>query len=574
MARIRIAGFSGEVRALHPTVLAEAAATLSRNHRPGRGDLRPWRQPLTVASVPAGRQSLYRMGRDVASDASFWLSWPGTVHAVRGFDPDDTSERTYYTGDGAPKVTDNLMGLATAPYPTASRPLGLPAPGAALTVATNAGGTPNDPASLVTAAYVYTYVNDWGWESAPSPPSAPNTRASDASATLSGFAAPPAGNYAIQRLRIYRTATGASGATAFFFLREIAYGSTSTTDDNRSLGEVCPTETWAMPPQDLSFLTALWSGMLAGISGNRVRFCEPYLGYAWPTDYDVLPPDARPVALGVFGQQLVVLTNGRPLLVSGSSPDSLDQQRIDLPQACVAPRSVVSMGAGVAWASEDGLCWIGSGGARLLTAGLLLREDWQAMKPATMVGAYAEGLYLGSYDDGSGRKAFLIDPASGTGRVGLDGLYGLDAAWSAFHVDALQDQVYALAGTSVQRLDGGASAMTARFRSKVFRAPQPLNFSTLAVQADAYPVTVRIDARELAASSVTATIARLGAACSAPTPTTLRTTLTVASAEPQRLPAGFLARDWQLELETTAAVQSVALATSVEELAMGEPPHG
>jgi len=194
MARIRIAGFSGEVRALHPTVLAEAAATLSRNHRPGRGDLRPWRQPLTVASVPAGRQSLYRMGRDVASDASFWLSWPGTVHAVRGFDPDDTSERTYYTGDGAPKVTDNLMGLATAPYPTASRPLGLPAPGAALTVATNAGGTPNDPASLVTAAYVYTYVNDWGWESAPSPPSAPNTRASDASATLSGFAAPPAGN--------------------------------------------------------------------------------------------------------------------------------------------------------------------------------------------------------------------------------------------------------------------------------------------------------------------------------------------------------------------------------------------
>ncbi|NYW24490.1 hypothetical protein C6506_28775, partial [Escherichia coli] len=107
--------------------------------KPGRGDLRPWRNPATVATVPAGRQTIYRMGRDVASDANYWLSWTGVVHAVRGFDTADTTERTYYTGDGAPKVTDNTIALASAPYPTASRPLGLPAPASAPLASVNAG---------------------------------------------------------------------------------------------------------------------------------------------------------------------------------------------------------------------------------------------------------------------------------------------------------------------------------------------------------------------------------------------------------------------------------------------------
>jgi hypothetical protein len=388
-----------------------------------------------------------------------------------------------------------------------------------------------------------------------------SNRPSDAQATLAGFTLPPSGNYAINRLRIYRTATGSSGATDFYFLREIALGTQTTTDDLRDLGEVCPTVSWAMPPDDLTQLTALWNGMLAGISGNRIRFCEPYVAYAWPENYDVIPPDSKPVALGVFGQQLVVLTNGRPLIVSGSSPDAMDQQLMDLPQACVAPRSVVSMGSGVAWASEDGLCWIGQGGARLITAGIMTRADWQALKPATIIGAYYEGLYLGSFDDGSGRCGFLIDPAS------TSGIYFFDAGFTALYVDPLQDQLYGLSGANIQRFDGSTTPLTYRFRSKVFRAPQPINFSCLEVQADSYPVTVKVDALDLTSSTVTNLSQRLGARVSAPTATSLRYTVSVPGPAAQRLPAGFLAQQWQIELEGTNPVQSVALATSVEELA-------
>jgi hypothetical protein len=528
---IRFAGFAGENRALHPMLLGDSVCTVSRNQRPGRGDLRPWRNALNVATVPAGRQTIYRMGRDVASDTQYWLSWSTRVHAIRGFSSDDTTERTFYTGDGAPKVTDNIMALSSAPYPATSRPMGLPAPATAMTVTPGTG-----TGSTVTYFYAYTYVNDWGWESAPSPPSAQVDRPSNATATLGSFAAPPAGNYQINRIRIYRTQTGSTG-TEFFFLREIAIGTTSTTDDNRDLGEVMPSTTWSAPPADLSRLTALWNGMAAGISGGAVRFCEAYQPYAWPVGYDAIPPDSKPVALGVFGQQLLVLTTGRPLLMAGSSPGSMDQAPLEFWQACIAPDSVASMGAGVVWASSDGLCWFGAGGARILTAGLMTREDWQALKPATMVGHRYEGMYLCSYDDGTGRKAFMLDPMNPAG------LYFLDAGYSAMHFDELQDQLYVLNGTAVQRWDAGAAPMAVRARSKVFRMPHPVNLSCAEVVASAYPVTFRLFGDGV-----------------------LRHTQTVSGRDPFWLPSGYASMDWQVEIETTGAVQGAVVASSMDEL--------
>jgi hypothetical protein len=533
MAVIAVAGFAGENRAIHPKLLADVVGTVSRNQKPGRGDLRSWKQPTTVASVPANRQTIYRMGRDVASDSQYWLSWSGVVHAVRGFDAEDTTERTYYTGDGAPKVTDNIMALASAPYPTTSRPLGIPSPASAPLVSTDTGTWEG---LTTTYFYVYTYVNDWGWESAPSPASVQNDRPNDATATISGFDAPPAGNYQINRVRIYRTQSGASGATEFFFLREIALGTTSTTDDNRLLGEVLPTAAWAIPPADLSFLTTLWNGMLAGISGNAVRFCEPYTPYAWPVSYDVVPPDSKPVGLGVFGQTLLVLTTGRPLLVAGSSPEAMDQQPLEIPQGCISSRSIVSMGNGVAWASEDGLCWFGADGARILTSGVMTREDWQALNPSSVIGKFYEGLYFGSYDDGTGRKGFFIDPSS------PQGMFFLDAGYVALHFDELKDQLYVLSGTSVQKWDAG-QPFTYRFRSKVFKAPKPTNFACCEVVADAYPVTVRFYGDGV-----------------------LKHTQAVAGRDPFRLPSGFKGTDWQIEVEGTHAVQSIAMAHTVAEL--------
>jgi hypothetical protein len=544
MAVIRYGGFGGENRAINPVMLPDTVGVVSRNQKPGRGDLRAWKSPTTVATVPAGRQTIYRMGRDVNSDSQYWLSWTTTVNVVRGFDASDTTEQTYYTGDGAPKFTNNVIGLATAPYPTTSRPMGIPAPATAPTVTS----TNSNAASPVTEYYyyVYTYVNSLGWESAPSPVSALITRDNLGSTTISAFSSVPSGNYDIASIRIYRT-QGSSTGTDFYFLREITTGTASTTDDNRDLGEALATNFWFPAPgiptggasnitePTLSNLTAMWNGMMSGISGNAVRICEPYTPYAWPANYEIVPPDSKPVGLGVFGQTMLVVTTGRPLLLQGSTPDGMDQRPLEMQQACVAARSVVSMGTGVAWASEDGLCWFGQDGARILTNGIMLREDWQAIVPSSVIGRMYEGLYLGSYDDGSGRKGFLIDPNGG-------GMYFLDTGYEAMYFDSLKDQLYVLTGTNVGKWDTGTS-MTYRARSKPFRQGSPINYAAAQVNANAYPVTFRLYADG-----------------------SLKHTQTVADRNPFRLPSGYRAFEYQIEIEGTNPVQDVAIATSIEEL--------
>ena len=72
MTVIRFVGFGGENRAVHPRIIGDTIGTVSRNQKPGRGDLRPWRTPTAVATVPGGRQTIYRMGRDVSSDSNYW----------------------------------------------------------------------------------------------------------------------------------------------------------------------------------------------------------------------------------------------------------------------------------------------------------------------------------------------------------------------------------------------------------------------------------------------------------------------------------------------------------------------
>lgn len=544
MAVIRYAGFSGENRAINPVLLPETVGVASRNQKPGRGDLRPWKSPLTVAASTAGRQTIYRMGRDIDDDAQYWLSWTTAVNVVRGFDANDTTEQTFYTGDGIPKFTDNILGLATAPYPTASRPMGIPAPAGAPTVSgTNSGAT--SPV-IEYYYYVYTYVSTAGWESAPSPVSALVTRDNLGSTSISGFSSVPSGNYDINRIRIYRT-QGSSTGTDFYFLGEISISTTTATDSNQTLGEILTTNFWFPAPgiptggltsitePTLSNLTAMWNGMMSGISGNSVRICEPYTPYAWPPTYEIIPPDSKPVGLGVFGQTMLVLTTGRPLLLQGSTPDGMDQRPLEINQACVAARSVVSMGTGVAWASEDGLCWFGQDGARVITNGIMLREDWQALVPSSIIGKMYEGMYLGSYDDGSGRKGFIIDPSGG-------GIYFLDVGYSAMYFDSLKDQLYVLNGSNIGKWDAG-TALTYRSRSKPFRQGSPINFAAAVVVANAYPVTFRLYADGV-----------------------LKHTQTVADRNPFRLPSGFRAFEYQIELEGTNPVQDAAIATSVEEL--------
>jgi hypothetical protein len=112
--KLTLGVFSGAVKALHPKLVGDTAGVDSLNQKPGRGDLRPWRQPLHAATVPASAPDHLPHGPRREERRQYWLSWTTRVHVVRGYDGADTTERTYFTGSGTPKWIDNTFALAAA----------------------------------------------------------------------------------------------------------------------------------------------------------------------------------------------------------------------------------------------------------------------------------------------------------------------------------------------------------------------------------------------------------------------------------------------------------------------------
>jgi hypothetical protein len=547
MRPITISGFLGANLATDDLQLPEQVGVQSLNQRPGRGDMRPWNQPgATAATVPTSpqRNTIYRMGQDVASEANYWLGWSTIVHAIRGFDTDDPTERTYFTGSGSPKWTNNDIGLSGGPpYPQGTRELSVPAPTTGITVALNTDGPSGDE---VAHGFIYTFVNDIGWESAPSPPSNTILAKPGATLDLSGFSAAPTGNYGIALIRLYKLVTDSTGTAEYFFHREWAIGSTPSNpiDDARGLGsDQMATTGWLPLPDNAKGLKVLWNGMLAAIVGKSVRICEPYTPYAWKLAYEIGLTEPG-VALGVWGQRLLILTTGDASVAAGSSPDVMDDEPLNINRRCVSERSVVDFNEGeafkgVAWASDEGLCWYGDGGFRLLTEGVLEREQWQAIVPSTIVAGKHLGLYVGFYHDGVSRKGFVIDPKN------PQGIYFLSAGYNAVFRDPLTDRLFVLDGGNVRRWNAGA-AMTATFKSRVFATPAPINIGAIEVIAKAYPVTLTLWADGVQVH-----------------------TQSVPSEEPIRPPGGYEADKFQVQIESAHRVIAVRLAKSVDDLRQG-----
>lgn len=543
MRPITINAFQGASTAVDDLLLPEGVGVASLNQQPGFADFRPWAAPgANLASVPASpqRRTIYRMGQGAASDSQYWLGWSGVVHATTGFDVDDTTERTYYTGDGSPKVTNNIIGLTGGPpYPQAARELAMPAPTTALVAAINAAGTGTPSAR----AYRYTWVNDWGWESAPSPSSNTLLVNPDGTVDLSGFDTPPAGNYGISIVRLYQVVVGETGTADWFFLREWAIGSTPANpiDDARGVGsDELATEGWRPPPANAKGLCKLWNGMFAIGSGNGVRISEPFIPYAYPLAYEV-PLGAEFVAQAVVGQRLLVLTKADARIIAGSTPP-LDDEPANINRPCASAQGVVSFNEGVStrgvvWPSEDGLCWWGeSTGYIGLTDKLLTRAQWQALNPSTMVAARYGRFYVCFYTQDGSIKGFVLDPSNPSG------LYFLSTGYHAAFRDPVSDRLYVLDGANIKRWEAGA-AMTATFRSKQIQLPAPINIGAIEVICKGYPVTVTMWADGVQRHTETLTSDRI-----------------------IRPPGGWEADTLQFEVTSAQRVIAVRAAPSVDDL--------
>lgn len=522
--KIAITRFKGEVPRVDARLLDPSAAQVARAAKLEEGSLLPMRQPDAVYAIGSPAQTIYRSG-------AAWLTWASPVSVVPA---PIAADRLYITNDGAPKIR---VGGSTYN-------LAVPAPAGALTVAL-ASGTP-DPDTVRTVLYCYTYVTSFDEESEPSPLSNALLWSEGLDVTLSGFALPPAGR-AIDRQRIYRSQMNALGETQLFLIKERVASAANFTDvvANNPIQELLPSLDYNPPPAGLSGLVAMPNGMMAAFSGKSLYFCEPYRPHAWPEKY-ILSTDFEIVGLGVFGSSLAVLTVGQPYIVTGTAPDSMQMEKLEINLPCLSARGIVDLGYSIAYPSPDGLVIINTSGAQLVSRSLFTRDQWQRLNPSSFVSSVYAGRYVASYTPLSGAAATIILDLAGDQFFVSHAPQHATAMFSEIGTGAL----YFVVGTTIYEWDALTEPPAALvWRSKQFVLNGHTNFSAFLADVEAVPGDhdTTFTARIYADGALKATIDTIN--------------------EPARLPGGFLARTWEIEVETNAKVTALALANAPYEFA-------
>lgn len=535
---IRIRQFRGARPRVSLKLLESDQARLALNCRLTAGNMRPLRAPELSQVLPhAGSlQSIYLFARQ------FWFAWTQDVDVVRGPIPTDTTERTYFTGTDFPRATNAAIATAGGgtSYPNNSYKLGIPPPTNAAQVVIDplfAGDIEPDAEEF--HVWVYTYVSGWGEEGPPSPPSVTLKRDRDTDGNLlpvdiSAMDTAPTGAFNIALRRIYRLNTGET-SEEFQLVAEIPVATTTYKDEveNIDLQNLLVSTDWDGPPATMKGLIGLPNGGMAGFDGLDILFCEPFQPHAWPRRY-MLTVDALVVGLGSFGTNVVICTEGKPYLATGVDPASMALSEVEIEQACVSKRSIGRMGLeGVVYASPDGLVLIGPGSASVVTSEYFTREEWQALKPESIVAFSHDQAYVAFYNTGAVAGCFIIDAK-------VDGIVHVEASAVGGYVDELTDTLYLLIDGDVHEWDAGAT-MEAAWHSKTFSG-RPVNPSMAQVIAESYPggqnapVELRVYGDGV-----------------------LRHTQAVTSRNPFRLPSGYLSSDWELDVSSSVPVDEIAI---------------
>lgn len=135
MTRIGADTFRLEAPRLSRSKLGAGYAQRAVNCRVISGDLEPWktnREEAQAVTKTGTIRSIHLMDPDASDGGPFLLQWTQIVSVVRGLRPSDTTDQTYYTGDGAPKVTNRTLATTGTQdptgYPKGWYLLGVPAP--------------------------------------------------------------------------------------------------------------------------------------------------------------------------------------------------------------------------------------------------------------------------------------------------------------------------------------------------------------------------------------------------------------------------------------------------------------
>jgi hypothetical protein len=327
-----------------------------------------------------------------------------------------------------------------------------------------------DQATAESTAYVYTYLTSVGTapnrieqESGPSDPSATVTFFIDSTTTPPtmtpvNVTIPPApSGLDITAYRLYRLVRQADGSEVFELVQELPVGTPMPYADgtlDAALAEPLPSAGWDPPPDNLQGIVALSNGVMAGFFANTLCLSVPNFPFAWPVG-NQLATDRPIVAIAAIDTTVLVLTDGHPFTAWGSDPSAYSMSKETANQGCVSKRSAAThKRLGVIYASGNGLCYYrGQGQLDLIRtpqgSPYFSIEQWQALRPESIIGVVHDDRYWFWYDNGTIRGGYVLDLSPGG-----YGLVALDFHVSAAYVDPASDTLYLVPDSSIYPING------------------------------------------------------------------------------------------------------------------------
>ena len=546
MTGFKLQTFAGKAPRISARLLPEDMAQEAINTRLDSGRLEPWAgnasasiTPVASYNISANTKTLFKYS------SSIFIGSDEDLDIARSPIAEDPHERIYVTGIGGSSGYPRMSTAAIVGNGTYYR-LGIPTPASFDSVTVTGTTTKSTTETPISRAYIFTYVSAYGEEGPPSTSLVSQIIDvfSDQSATVN-FPANPSGNFNLLKKRLYRTDPNGN----FRFVADIALATDVFNDTvaDANLGETVPSSDWSAPPDDdatdhpdgpMLGLVSLPNGFFAGFSGQTVCFSEAFQPHAYPDEYK-LTIKSDVVALAPLNTGLLVLTKEKPALIQGLDPSSMSMVEIDSTLSCVSKRSVVDMGEYVIYASPDGLVMARDNGLSVVTEAIITRDQWQDLNPSSMVGFLWEGYYLGFYASGSESKGFIFDP-----RGGKNSFVKLDFHATAGYNDLENDELFLVIGGSVVKFATGSN-LSMSWKSKKFYTQRPICPGVAKVECDTY----------------------------SPTPTfklfadgALKHTQTVSSSSLFRLPSGYKANEFEIQIEGSVAVNEVCVYESAGEI--------
>ena len=591
--RVSVTSFMGLAPRTAAQRLRPEQAQIASNCDLYSGELRPMPRTSTI-----GKLVNSSFVRSIYLYRSKWLGFDQDADFVQGPLYEDHLDRVYCSFEGRPPAMFTHEALDVDENGNATielRTLGVPVPVSAPVVSPVGGEGDVKEART----YAYTYVTDLGEEGDISPASNVIDTKADSSVSIAGMSVPPADRN-ITKKRIYRSHTGNTD-TKFEFVAEIEGGAETYTDTIASdaLGETLQTEGFIPPPETMQGLIALPNGVMAAFTGKALCLSEPFQPHAWPTKYQ-LTTNYDIVGLGHLGSTVVILTKALVYLVPCADPATASMDSFDDLVPCVSKRGVVSSRWGVIFPSTQGLVGVTQSGVELATRDLFTRSEWDAMKPETINGFIHADKYIGFHSPDSGPKGFIFDPVEPTSRLVDITVYAV-----AGHIRPEDDLCLAVVSGPDHNILSWAqnerSPHVLQWKSKDFRSPYPLNFAAAKVLCDPLDILTaeewaiqraEIIAKydeELSSGSVGGAFNEgllgdhalngnktdiINQMYSPPAPTTfrlygdkvLRHSCKIENAEPFRLPGGYSAQAWEVEVTGSRPVKEIHIGTSVSEL--------